>query len=112
MTINHLNNYEVNDYATKKDLEKLTHSINDLCLQLAHFNISHGYLVNSIESLSKQVSVINERNLKQDTMFALIGKLWKISPYIIAIIFFITLTLTESSFDFSEFMIKFLQKFI
>lgn len=112
-----LNSYESKQrdevsYDIRYDIQRIHDQMCDFNIQMKHMDISHQNLIKTVDQIDKNVKEINTRNLKHDTLMALITKLWKLAPYAICAVFFLTLTLTESSFDFSEFMVKFLHKFM
>ncbi len=88
------------------EIDRLSESIYDLGVQIGRLTATQHHTTEVIEKLSDQVTSIKDRNLKQDTILALICKVWKFSPYILSAVFLLTLTFTDASFNMSKFLEK------
>ncbi len=103
---------DVDSGISRYEFEKLSDDVQKVTIEVEKGAISQRHTEENIKEINSNIKVILERSIRQDTIFSLIYKVWKISPYIIGFIFFITLWISETSFDLSKFMISFLEKIL
>jgi hypothetical protein len=103
-----------NENIKNDDIDMLSRAIYALSVKTESLMAKQNHMSETIDKLEHQCSVMNERNLRQDTILSLICKVWKLSPYIIGSIFIVVLTFTDSSFNLTKLIenkiINFIQK--
>ena len=80
--------------------------------QLFELKVKHDILFCELEDLKKVVHTITERNLKQDTVIAMIMKLIKLSPLILLIGFIMQAALYNHSTIFDKWFDNEMKPFI